>query len=179
VKPKPSAEDVELFRKTVGKVKPLRLEGAVPATGRRKGRARAARVDRLALLEASVTGAVAEPMVGRGDELAHRRPGVPASVLRRLRRGEFRVEGELDLHGLTAAQAQQVLSAFLASALARHATCVRIIHGKGLRSGQRGPVLKNTVSSVLRRTPAVAAYVSARPEDGGTGAVLVLLSNRS
>jgi DNA-nicking Smr family endonuclease len=101
---------------------------------------------------------------------------VAESVLRKLRRGEYRVGGELDLHGLTAVQAKQALRAFLAAAVARHAGCVRIIHGKGLRSGHRGPVLKSVVSGVLRRTAAVVAFVSARPVDGGTGAVYVLLS---
>src|SRR5437588_427440 len=96
--------------------------------------------------------------------------------VRRLRGGEYRVEREIDLHGLTAAEAKQALREFLIEALERRVRCVRIVHGKGLRSGHRGPVLKSTVSGVLRRTGAVLAYVSARPVDGGTGAVYVLLS---
>ena len=56
--------------------------------------------------------------------------------------------------------------------------CVRIVHGKGLRSGHRGPVLKGVVSALLRNTGAVLAYVSARPVDGGTGALYVLLEGR-
>jgi DNA-nicking Smr family endonuclease len=114
--------------------------------------------------------------VSPGEPLSHRRPGVPDSVIRRLRRGQFAVDGELDLHGLTVAQAKDALRRFLAGALARHARCVRIIHGKGLRSGHRGPVLKAFVSSALRQTAAVAAFVSAKPEEGGTGVTLVLLS---
>jgi DNA-nicking Smr family endonuclease len=104
------------------------------------------------------------------------RPQVQPAVLRRLRRGEYRVEREIDLHGLTATEARHALRTFLIEALERRVRCVRIIHGKGLRSGHRGPVLKSTVSGVLRRTGAVLAYVSARPVDGGTGAVYVLLS---
>jgi DNA-nicking Smr family endonuclease len=103
---------------------------------------------------------------------------VPESVLRKLRRGEFGLDGELDLHGLNVAQAKHALHDFLAGALARHALCVRIVHGKGLGSGSRGPVIKSAVDAVLRQTSAVAAYVSASREDGGTGAVIVLLSTR-
>jgi DNA-nicking Smr family endonuclease len=75
-------------------------------------------------------------------------------------------------------EAKEALRTFLAQALARHIRCVRIIHGKGLRSGHRGPVLKGAVSSVLRRVGPVLAYVSARQVDGGTGALYVLLATR-
>jgi DNA-nicking Smr family endonuclease len=85
------------------------------------------------------------------------------------------VQREIDLHGLTVAEAKQALRQFLIAALEARVRCVRIIHGKGLRSGHRGPVLKSAVSAVLRRSGAVLAYVSARPVDGGTGAVYVLL----
>ena len=98
------------------------------------------------------------------------------SVLKKLRRGHYRVQSEIDLHGLTAPEAKEALRDFLADALERRYRCVRIIHGKGLRSENRAPVLKNVVSSVLRRVGAVIAYVSAREVDGGTGAVYVLLA---
>jgi DNA-nicking Smr family endonuclease len=110
-----------------------------------------------------------------GDELQFRRPGVPEDVLRALRRGRFRVQDETDLHGLNASEATAHLARFLRAARARDLRCVRIIHGKGLRSGARGPVLKNTVNALLRRAEAVLAFASARPTDGGTGATLVLL----
>lgn len=177
---KPSPEDIELFRRTVGAVKPIGPDGRAHPPGRRQSRARPRRAHQLEALEdslaASGAGMVGDVDVSLGEPLSHRRPGVPDSVLRRLRRGQFGVDGELDLHGLTVAQAKDALHGFLANALSRHARCVRIIHGKGLRS-PRGPVLKAFVSSALRRTPAVVAFVSARPEDGGTGVVLVLLSS--
>ncbi len=173
------AEDIELFRKTVGTVKPLRHDRYVPAGPRRRParRARFAWEDRLALAEESLRGAPGDIPVGSGDTLSHRRPDVPDGVLRKLRRGEYAVESEIDLHGLTEAQAKRALHGFLATALARHLRCVSIIHGKGLRSGDDGPVLKRLVSDMLRRSPAIVAYVSARPADGGTGAVYVLLSS--
>ena len=173
-------EDIELFRKTVGEVKPLGHGGShEPQTTtprRRIGRARISRAQRLAGLDESVADAEHEPLVGAHEPLAHRRPGVPESVLRGLRRGDYPIEAEIDLHGMTLMQAKRALHGFLSSALARHLGCVRIIHGKGLRSGSDGPVLKSTVNGVLRKTPAVLAYVSARPADGGTGAVYALLS---
>ena len=110
-----------------------------------------------------------------GDELMFRRPGVPETVLRRLRRGDYRVEAEIDLHGLTAAASAVQLAQFLQYARSQRMRCVRVIHGKGLRSGQRGPVLKKTVNALLRRADAVLAFASARPAAGGTGATLVLL----
>lgn len=177
MKPKLDENDSALFREAVSDVKPLRHDRFAAHPRRRPARARFTRADRLAVLEESLNGASGDPLVASGDELAYRRPGVAEVVLRRLRRGEYRVDGELDLHGMTLAESKQALRRFLAAALARHAGCVRIIHGKGLRSGHRGPVLKGAVNSILRRTSAVVAFVSARPVDGGTGALYVLLSS--
>jgi DNA-nicking Smr family endonuclease len=128
------------------------------------------------VLQESLNGDAADPALAGGEELVFHRPGVQGPILRKLRRGQYRVQAEIDLHGLTVVEAKQALRQFLAEALDRHIRCVRIIHGKGLRSGHRGPVLKGAVSSVLRRTGPVLAYVSARQVDGGTGAVYVLLS---
>jgi DNA-nicking Smr family endonuclease len=171
-----SADDSELFRRTVGPVKPLRDERFVHTPRRRAGRARFTKAGRVAAIKESL--AQIDPMVAGGEALSHRRPGVPDNVLRKLRRGEYGLDDELDLHGLNVSQAKHALHDFLATALARHAVCVRIIHGKGLRSGSGGSVIKGAVDAVLRQTSAVAAYVSASHRDGGTGAVLVLLSGR-
>lgn len=177
MKPKLDDDDARLFREAVRDVKPLRTDRDAATPRKRPARARFTRMERFAVLDESLHGELdGDPMVASGEELSFRRPGVADSVVRRLRRGEYRVGGELDLHGLTVAQAKQALRGFLTAAIARHAGCVRIIHGKGLRSGNRGPVLKSVVSGVLRRTSAVVAFVSARPVDGGTGAVYVLLS---
>jgi DNA-nicking Smr family endonuclease len=138
--------------------------------------ARFSRADRHAVLLESLDGETGDPELAAGDELVYHRAGVQMPVLRKLRRGQYRVQAEIDLHGLTVAEAKLALRDFLADALDRDLRCVRIIHGKGLRSGHRGPVLKGAVSSVLRRVGAVVAYVSARQVDGGTGAVYVLLA---
>ncbi|HEX2673149.1 MAG TPA: Smr/MutS family protein, partial [Polyangiaceae bacterium] len=143
---------------------------------RRAGRARFTKAGQVAAIKESL--AHIDPLVPGGEPLSHRRPGVPEHVLRKLRRGEYGLDDELDLHGLNVAQAKHAMHDFLAEALARQARCVRIIHGKGLGSGSRGPVIKSAVDAVLRQTSAVAAYVSPGRAEGGTGAVLVLLAAR-
>jgi DNA-nicking Smr family endonuclease len=179
-----NAEDEEqdeaaLFRRAMQGVRPLKTRERVPP-GRRAPRARArfARAERAAVLRESLQAGTDLYEVQPGDELQFRRPGVPENVLRSLRRGLYRVEAETDLHGFSASDAAAYLGQFLRDALARNLRCVRIIHGKGLRSGARGPVLKNTVNALLRHADAVLAFASARPTDGGTGATLVLLERR-
>jgi DNA-nicking Smr family endonuclease len=111
-----------------------------------------------------------------GDEIAFRRDGVQDSVMRKLKRGEYRVEDVCDLHGLRVDEAKAALREFLAESLARRLRCVRVIHGKGMNPGPRGPVIKTAVNMILRKTGPVLAFTSARRVDGGTGAINVLLS---
>jgi DNA-nicking Smr family endonuclease len=169
-------DDARLFREAVRDVKPLGLPVPAIVAPKVRARARFTRADRAAVLRESLKPPAADPAIAAGDELVFHRPQVQARVMRRLRRGEYRVQREIDLHGLNVAQAKHALRRFLIDALEAHAHCVRIIHGKGLRSGHRGPVLKGAVSAVLRHSGAVLAYVSARPVDGGTGALYVLLA---
>ena len=176
--PDEESEEARLFREAVRGVRPL-APGAREPLPRPPGprpRARFTRADRAAVLRESLEAAAADPAALGGEELAFHRPHVQSTVLRKLRRGEYRVEREIDLHGLTVLEAKQDLKLFLIRALEQHVQCVRVVHGKGLRSGPRGPVLKATVNAVLRRTGAVLAFVSARQADGGSGAVYVLLS---
>jgi DNA-nicking Smr family endonuclease len=172
------ADDTRLFREAVRGVRPLAQRTPPPQPPQARPRARFTRADRAAVLEESLDAAGADPQLAGGEELVFHRAHIPQSVLRRLRRGDYRVQREIDLHGLTVAEAKLALRQFLVNALEQHVRCVRIVHGKGLRSGHRGPVLKAAVNAVLRRTGAVLAYVSARRVDGGTGALYVLLSSR-
>jgi len=103
------------------------------------------------------------------------RAGVRTQVVRRLRRGLIPIEDELDLHGLSQTAARYQLAEFLTYSRNAGRRCVRIVHGKGYRSGARGPVLKTAVDLWLRRHLDVMAFTSARAIDGGTGAVYVLL----
>jgi len=111
-----------------------------------------------------------------GEELLFIRNGNSPRLLRRLRRGQFSVADSIDLHRMTEPAARKVLLAFLDEAGRRGYGCVRIVHGKGLRS--RGlPKLKIMTNSVLRKHPMVIAFASCRPVEGGTGAVAVLLKS--
>jgi DNA-nicking Smr family endonuclease len=113
-----------------------------------------------------------------GDDPAYVRPGITRQVLRRLRRGEWQSQAELDLHGLTKHEAKIELAEFLHECKRRGIRCIRIIHGKGLRSPNREPVLKLHVRHWLTLRDEVLAYVQARAVDGGGGALVVLLKGR-
>lgn len=106
------------------------------------------------------------------------RPGLSRHILRRLRRGEWHTQAELDLHGLTKLEAKHELVDFLHECQRRGVRCIRIIHGKGLRSKNREPVLKHHVRHWLMQREEILAFVQARPVDGGAGAVIVLLRSR-
>ncbi len=161
------------------------MQGVVPLkpSQRAQPAGRTVRRRRRGAPPAHIDGSVVGPGHGAdlyevqpNEELAYRRAGVSEMVLRRLRRGQQPVEAEIDLHGMVVAEAAPRLDAFIRESHAAGLRCVRVIHGKGLRSGTRGPVIKNTVNALLRRSPAVMAFVSARPLAGGTGATLVLLN---
>ena len=113
-----------------------------------------------------------------GDELLFVRPGLQHSVMRKLRRGQYAIEAELDLHGNTVPEARERIVTFLNHSRARGIRCVRIIHGKGKSSEGKLPVLKGKVNAWLRQKHEVLAFCSARPNDGGTGAVYVLLRKK-
>lgn len=110
-----------------------------------------------------------------GDEAAWSRPGLPPSVIRDLRRGRWITQANLDLHGMNRDEARQAIAAFLAEC--RHAglRCVRIVHGKGLGSPGREPVLKKLVQGWLTQRREILAFCQARIAEGGSGALIALL----
>ncbi len=110
-----------------------------------------------------------------GDEWSFLRPGVSRLALRRLRRGYWGIQAQLDLHGFTRDEARLELTAFLDDSHRRGFRCVRVIHGKGLSSRNHEPVLKARIGGWLAERNDVLAFCQARPEDGGSGAVVVLL----
>lgn len=112
-----------------------------------------------------------------GNEWSFLRPGVSRQTLRRLRRGHWGIQAQLDLHGYTRDEARRELVTFLDTSNERGFRCVRVIHGKGLGSKSHGPVLKVRIGSWLSQRDDVLAFCQARPEDGGSGAVLVLLKS--
>lgn len=167
----------ELFRDAVGDVKPMEQPARAPVARRKPpARARFTAADRALVLVESLQGFDGE-LTDTGDEISFRRTGVQDDVMRKLKRGDYRVEEVCDLHGLRVDEAKAALRQFLAEALAHHRRCVRVIHGKGKGSGPKGPVIKTAVNMILRKTAPVLAFTSARRVDGGTGAINVLLKS--
>ena len=172
-------DDAALFRAAIGPVTPLRAPppAVLPAPRPRPAprvaghAAHGGAGEFRRLLESSA-------QLEAGDHSSHRQPQVPHRVLQRLRRGQYAIQDELDLHGATAQQAHRLLREFIADARDHDHGCVRIIHGKGRQSDTSAPVLKNLVDQWLRLRSDVLAFHSAPAAQGGTGAVLVLLARR-
>jgi DNA-nicking Smr family endonuclease len=135
-------------------------------------RARQTRAAHAAVLEQSINGPTA---TAAHEEVVFRRETVSARTFRKLRRGEFSIEAEIDLHGMRLAEAKAQLQSFLRECAARRVACIRVIHGKGTRSGPDGPILKPSVHHWLSRWDSVLAFVSAQARHGGSGAVYALL----
>jgi DNA-nicking Smr family endonuclease len=171
-------DDAELFRRAVADTRPLRTEERVHHAPRRPDpRPRQRERDERAVLEELLLPPPPEDGMETGEELLFLRPGYQRRYLRRLRRGTYSIADELDLHGMNEEVAGAVLKRFISDCADRGLGCVKVIHGKGLRS--RGlPKLKRLANRLLRRHPAVIAFASCRPVDGGTGAVSVLLRRR-
>jgi DNA-nicking Smr family endonuclease len=116
-----------------------------------------------------------EQSIETGQEPSYLRAGLGRDVLRKLRRGHWVVQDALDLHGLNREEARLSLAQFLGACLRRGLRCVRIVHGKGLRSPGKEPVLKGKVQLWLARREEVLAFCEAPANQGGSGAMLVLL----
>jgi DNA-nicking Smr family endonuclease len=171
-------EDGDLFRRAMRDVKRLNLPERVVATPKPPAEARFRRADEQAVLQESLMISQHAGLLETGEEVGFRRPHIAETVLVKLRRGHYALDAEIDLHGLTAAQAKHALREFIGESMARRWRCVRVVHGKGRRSGPRGPVLKPTVVHWLQRSDDVLAFGSARAVDGGSGALYVLLRTR-
>ncbi|MDH4273493.1 MAG: Smr/MutS family protein [Gammaproteobacteria bacterium] len=171
-----SPEDQALFRDAMADVR--RLELTVPELQRPAPAPipRQSLQDARRVLEESISPhSVVLEDIETGDDLVYRRRDIPANTLRKLRRGQFAIQAQLDLHGMTTVAAADALGQFINDCLALGLRAVRIIHGKGHGSPQRRPVLKGKVGLWLQRREDVLAYCSAPPQDGGTGVLYVLL----
>jgi DNA-nicking Smr family endonuclease len=166
-----------LFVRAAGDVKPLRapprvhLKADQPAPIAVQQQLDEQRV----LLEAISDEFDATTLLDVDDALSFRRPGIGTDVTRKLRRGDWSIQGEIDLHGLRREEAREALAAFLRDARKRGWRCVRVVHGKGLGSPGKEPVLKGKVQSWLIQKNEVLAFVQARGDEGGAGALVVLL----
>jgi DNA-nicking Smr family endonuclease len=166
-------EDSDLFRQTIGKVHTVKSDKVLLTGGNKpKPYPKSQAVN----VEEHLSGtAKVDETVGIDDSLSFMAPGLQHGVLKKLRKGQFGLDAEIDLHGLTSNDAKQQLLHFLHDCIKDGCRCVHIIHGKGYRSADNHPVLKNNLNLWLRQHQSVQAFCSAPPKDGGTGAVFVLL----
>jgi DNA-nicking Smr family endonuclease len=169
--------DKNLFVRAAGKVKPLREvprvklapEPPAPIPFQQQ-------LDEQRVLQEAISDEFdAGTLLDVDDALSFRRPGIGTDVTRKLRKGDWSIQRELDLHGLRREEARESLAAFIRNAHRDGVRCVRIVHGKGLGSPGKTPVLKSKVQSWLIQKNEVLAFVQARADEGGAGAVVVLL----
>ncbi len=172
---RPSDEDIALFRESVGTVRPLRRDAVAIERPRPEPIPEQARLEIRRVLQESLAQGPEIAEVETGEELLYSAPGVGREVLRRLRRGQLSMQEKLDLHGMSVPEAREAVARFLNGCKSRGLRSVLIIHGKGLGSHQKRPVLKGKLNLWLTRRAEVLAFCSARAVDGGTGAVYVLL----
>ena len=169
-----TSEDRALFRHTIGKVHPVSNDKVLLNQEKKpKPYPKSLAVNVDSHLIESAASAIEK--VGLEDSLSFIAPGLQNTVLKKLRRGYFGLDAEIDLHGLTSNAAKQQLLHFLNHCAEAGYRCVHIVHGKGYRSADNHPVLKNNLNVWLRQHKDVQAFCSAPPKDGGTGAVFVLL----
>lgn len=167
--------DTALFRKITAGIRRLKQDRVTPVQSRpRPVPVQSLRDDQEVI--ASLLSDEYDPnAIETGEELLFLRPGVPLRVWRRFRRGHYAIEAELDLHGCNVPEARELVDHFLHRAQQHGQRCVRIIHGRGRSSAGKIPVLKGKVNGWLQQKDAVLGFCSARPNDGGTGALYVLL----
>jgi DNA-nicking Smr family endonuclease len=170
-----SDDDAQLFREAIGDVRPFEPVAPAPSSPKPKPHPHMLEADEAAVPGELLDMAFDPGLMEVGEELSYLRDGYPPKLLRQLKRGQYSIQDEIDLHQMNAAAAQATIVDFLAEAKHRGFRCVRIVHGKGLRSRAAGPVLKALTDRMLRRRDDVIAFASARPMQGGTGAVVVLL----
>jgi DNA-nicking Smr family endonuclease len=178
--PAVDTSDTALFRAAVVDARPLPDPGRVaPPPPRVRPLPLQRWADDRAVLSDSLSDHVTWEFDNQtGEQAAFKRDGVSPLVFRRLRRGHWILQGEIDLHGMTRDEARVHLAAFLSECLRRGARCIRVVHGKGLRSRNREPVLKAKVAQWLAQRDEVLAFCEAAPRDGGAGAMFVLLKAR-
>lgn len=169
--------DAAWFRRQMGRVTPLAPDGRIEPRPRTPPPLPYQRwADDDAVLRESLSDEYgAEWLLETDESLSFRRTGLGADVVRKLRRGHWTVTAQLDLHGLRVDEAREAVALFLRDCVRQERRCVRIIHGKGLGSVNRTPILKEKVRRWLTQKDEVLAFTEARPVDGGEGVVLALL----
>jgi len=173
---KPDEDETHLFREAVKGARPLKAPRAhhVPPAPKPIPQ-QFIRDEKQALADSLSDDYIPAHELESGEELLYLREGHAPDILSKLRRGHWVIQAKIDLHGLVANEARAYVAEFLTDCKKRGIRCVRIIHGKGLGSRNREPVLKNKLRNWLMQRDEVIAYAQARQADGGSGAVVVLL----
>ncbi len=172
-------DDENLFRRQMEGTTPLRRDDkAQQQRTKVRPRARFTRRDEREVLRESMQADIDDTETSGGENLRFHRASIGKRTMRKLARGNFSVQGEIDLHGMIIPEAREALRDFVNESCRRGFACVRVVHGKGLGSGDRGPVLKRKVNRWLRQWDEILAFASARQVDGGTGALYVLLKSK-
>jgi DNA-nicking Smr family endonuclease len=170
----------DIFAVTVGAVMPVRAHATAPGKPPPAASARQRERDEAAvMLEAISDEFDVESLLDTDDSLSFRRADIGPEVVRKLRRGVWAIQAQLDLHGLRREEAREKLNHFIHDAKRHGMRCVRVIHGKGNGSPGREPVLKGKVKAWLVQKKEVIAFTQARASDGGNGALMVLLAPSS
>ncbi|GGC58345.1 Smr/MutS family protein [Undibacterium terreum] len=171
--------EADIFRQSIGQVEPLKTaQKHVAAIPRPEPIAYQHLADERAALHESLSDEFdADSLLDTDGNLSYTRPGVGADVVRKLRKGSWVIQAQLDLHGLRRDEARESLGEFLRKCNRNGVRCVRIIHGKGLGSVNKEPVLKQKVKNWLIQKDEVLAFSQATAADGGSGALIVLLKS--
>lgn len=169
-----SPEDSTLFRQTIGKVDELKTDTLLLSSGTKPKPYPQKKA--IEVKESFDNSSLPEiEKLGQEDSFSYLAPGLQKKVLKKLRKGFYGIDASIDLHGLTSQEAKFQLSQFLHINVEEGSRCIHIIHGKGYRSTNDHPILKNDINLWLRQYKEVQAFCSTKPKDGGTGAVFVLL----
>ena len=166
-----------LFTRAVGKVAPIANQERVWSPPQRPStRPLQQDLDDEAVMHESMSDEFdISTLLDADDQLSFRRPGIGTDITRKLRKGEWSIQGQIDLHGLRSDEARNAMGQFIRDAKRMGWRCVRVVHGKGLGSPGKEPVLKSKVQRWLVQKNEVLAFVQAKPSDGGGGALLVLM----
>lgn len=169
-------DDLQLFQEAVKGARPVKATRITHTPQKPKPIPKQLiRDERQALVDSLSDHYIPAHELESGEELLYLREGQSPIVLSKLRKGHWVVQASIDLHGLIADEARAYVSEFISECKKRNIRCIRIVHGKGLGSKNREPVLKQKLRGWLMQKDEVIAYAQARANDGGSGAVLVLL----
>ena len=172
------AAEKDLFARAIGATEPLRRKAAVPLAPEPPAPIPVQhQLDEQRVLRESLSDEFdVTTLLDVDDAMSFRRPGIGTDVTARLRKGEWAIQGQVDLHGLRSDEAREALGGFIRNASKQGLRCVRVVHGKGLGSPGRQPVLKTKAQRWLIQKNEVIAFVQAKPAEGGAGALVVLLA---